>query len=181
MGSRRTLSLAALGAALAGIAVLAAGCGGTSTASTGRTAGTTTTTTTTTSLQQGGGFAAFQSCLKSHGVTIARPNRGTGTPPAGGAPPSGGRTGGGAFGQNLTAAQQKAVTACRSKLPNNGRLGQGRPGAGGGTTNPAVAKYTQCLRQHGVTFGSTSQNRTKFQKAQAACRSLLPATPGAGA
>jgi hypothetical protein len=85
--------------------------------------------------------------------------------------PHGSRPRSGFFGgRNLTPAQQKAFQACRSKLPAGGRFGTG---ARSGSSNPAFAKYTQCLAKHGVRFGAGG-NRTKFAKAQAACRSLLP-------
>jgi hypothetical protein len=144
------------------IVLLAAGCGGASTAS------KTTTATSTTGSSSGGArsaaFTAFQDCLKQHGVTggLAFRRR------AGGAPPQGQR-------KPPTAAQQKALQACRSKLPpGQQRFGPGgRRGAGG----TAFAKYTACLRQHGVTFGASSSG-AKFRAASAACAKLRPKVGG---
>jgi hypothetical protein len=161
------------------LAVVAAGCGGSSSAAApaaSTTTGTTTTTTTTPNGGAGGGnasaFQAFRDCLTAHGVTLpARPaGGGGGQPPANGTRPPGGRFG------NLTAKQQAAMTACQSKRPAGG-FGGGN--ARGGPANPALAKYTACLKSHGVTFGSTSSSSSAFAKATAACKSLLPAsTPG---
>ena len=47
---------------------------------------------------------------------------------------------------------------------------------GANTSNPAFAKYTACLKQHGVTLGS-SNNQTAFAKASTACAKYRP-TPG---
>jgi hypothetical protein len=178
---------AALALGVIGLAVLAAGCGGGSSSS----AAAGSTTTGTTPAAPGGGpgggantaaFQAYRACLTSHGVTLpGRPGggQGGGTPPAGqqppstnGTPPAGGGFRGG-FGQ-LTAKQRAAMTACQSKRPAGGRgFGGGR--ANGGQANGALAKYTACLKSHGVTFGSTSSTSTAFTKATAACKSLLPA------
>jgi hypothetical protein len=66
------------------------------------------------------------------------------------------------------------MTACQSKRPAGGR-GFGGGGPNAGQANGALAKYTACLKSHGVTFGSTSSTSTAFTKATAACKSLLPA------
>jgi hypothetical protein len=175
----------------AGIAVLAAGCGGGSSSSAAPAAAAAGTTTTA---QAGGGaaggapgggnaggFQAFRDCLTSHGVTLpARPGGGQGgggggTPPAGGggAPPAGGGGFAARLG-NLTAKQKAAVTACQSKRP----AGFGGGNRNGGAANPALAKYTACLKSHGVTFGSTSPTSSAFKKATTACKSLLPTNTG---
>lgn len=166
---------ATLGVLLAGLGFAAAGCGG---AGAGSAAGTTTNSTTPTGSNRAADFQVFQTCLKSKGITLpARPfRRGNRprtftaptatTPRTPGSPPRGGF-----FGRNLTPAQQKAFQACRSKLPSGGRF---RTGPRPGSNNPEFAKYTQCLAKHGVKFGLRG-NRTTFAKAQAACRSLLPA------
>ena len=106
-------------------------------------------------------FGAFASCLAQHGVKL----------PQGRFP--GRRSASGATRPRRTPAEQKAFTACRSKLPGGGRF-RGRGGPGGRPQSPAFAKYTQCLKAHGVTFGKTS-SRTAFQKAQTACARLRPA------
>jgi hypothetical protein len=160
-----------------GLAVLAAGCGGGSGASAAGPASTGTTTTTS----GGGGpnaaaFQAYRDCLSAHGVTLpARPPGGGGQ---GGTPPAG-QPGAGAQGRfgNLTAKQRAAMAACQSKRPTGGP-GFGGGGANRGQANPAFAKYTACLKSHGVTFGSTSPSSSTFTKATAACKSLLPTNTG---
>jgi hypothetical protein len=172
VASRRRVRAAAVLGAI-GLAVLAAGCGGGSSSSAAAPA--TTTAGTTPTAPAGGGpnsaaFAAYRACLSAHGVTLPpRPAGGQGGgPPAGGAGPQG------RFGQ-LTAKQQQAMTACASKRPAGGfRGGNGS----GGQANPAFAKYTACLKSHGVTFGKTSPTSSAFTKATAACKSLLPASTG---
>jgi hypothetical protein len=182
--SRMRVSAAAVLGAI-GLAVLAAGCGGGSGASAAPPSTTTGTTTTTTPGSGGPNAAAFQAyrdCLSAHGVALpARPGGGQGgTPPAGQPPTSTpGTPGSGAPGRfgNLTAKQRAAMTACQSKRPAGGRgFGGGR--ANGGRANGAFAKYTACLKSHGVTFGSTSPSSSAFTKATAACKSLLPASTG---
>lgn len=155
------------------LAVAAAGCGGSSTSSTSTNA--TTTTGSSSAAGRTAATAAFQSCLTQHGVKLSGAPRGA-QPPAGGQPPANGQAGSqppaGAQGTpGLTAAQRRAFTACQSKLPANlrGRLGQ-RPTA---ASNPALAKYTACLRKHGVSFGSTN-NQTAFRKASTACAKYAP-------
>jgi hypothetical protein len=180
------------------LSLLAAGCGGSSGSSAPPT--TTTAGASGASGPQTAALTAFTSCLKQHGITTTgfggfggRPRGASGRfGPAGASGrfgPSGasgrfgpagasGRRGGG-FGRNLTAAQQKAFTACRSKLPAG--TGGFRPGggAGGGAANPAFAKYTQCLAKHGVKFGTASASGAAFAKASKACAKLRPAVGGA--
>ena len=158
-----------------GIAILAAGCGG---GSSGSAASASTTTGTTTTAPAGGGpnaaaFQAYRACLSAQGVTL--PPRPTGG--QGGTPPAGGAGLQGRLGQ-LTAKQRQALTACQSKRPAGGF---GRGSANGRPANPALAKYTACLKSHGVTFGSTSASGSVFTKATAACKSLLPTRTGGSA
>jgi hypothetical protein len=179
--SRLRVSVAVVLGALC-LAVIAAGCGGSSSAAVAAASTTTGTTTTTPNVGGGGGgnasaFQAFRDCLTAHGVTLpARPaGGGGGQPPTGGQRPANGAPpGGGRFG-NLTPKQQAAMTACQSKRPTGG-FGGGS--ARGGPASPALAKYTACLKSHGVTFGSTSSSSSAFAKATAACKSLLPANGG---
>lgn len=173
------------------LALLAAGCGGSSGSSAPAT--TTNTAASGASGPQSAAFTAFTSCLKQHGITTTgfggfggRPRGASGRfGPAGasgrfGPAGASGRRGGGFFGRTLTAAQQKAFTACRSKLPaGTGHFRPGGGGAGGGTANPAFAKYTQCLAKHGVKFGTASASGAAFAKASKACAKLRPAVGGA--
>jgi hypothetical protein len=177
--------------ALAALGLVAAGCGSSSPKAASAPP-TTTAAAPTTAGPRSAAFAAFQSCLKAHGITVPafggfrgrRPGTGTSPqPPARSSTPPATTTARprGAFRQ-LTAKQQAAVTACRATLPagtfaGGRRFGGGGPG--GRNRSPAFAEYTACLKQHGVVFGSTSSSPTAFRKAQAACAKLLPATPGA--
>jgi hypothetical protein len=170
----RVRTTAVLGAVA--LAAVAAGCGGGG--SSGSAAAASTTTGTTTTAPPGGGpdaaaFGAYRACLSAHGVTLpARPRGGQG-----GTPPAPGRGPQRRFGQ-LTAKQRQAMTACQSKRPA-GRFGGGS--ASGRLQNPALAKYTACLKSHGVTFGSTTPSSSRFAKAQVACKSLLPTNTGGSA
>jgi hypothetical protein len=166
--ARRSLQVTGA-ASVAVLALVAAGCGSGGSSSASSTTGAATATTTT----PGGnastaGFQAFQTCLAQQGVKNFTP--GAGRPPGGGTP-----------GANRTPAQQQAFTACRSKLPGGGLRGRGGGGGpGGGRSNPAFAKYTACLKQHGVTLGA-SNNQQAFAKASAACAKYRPAATGGAA
>jgi hypothetical protein len=178
---RRLVGGATAALVLGALGFVAAGCGGTSRAA--ATTQTTSTTTPTTGTNRGAfsaDFQKYQSCLKSHGVTLpaftGRPGTGTnrtftGTNRTFTGPRPGG--GGGPAGRlaNLTPAQRKAAQACQKLLPSGGGGGTFRARGGGGQ---AFSKYTACLKQHGVTFGGANQSTSKFAKAQAACKSLLP-------
>jgi hypothetical protein len=166
------------GAALVGaLALVAAGCGGSSSPSSSATTTAATTTTgsgtTRASGTQSTAFKAFQTCLAGAGI---KTNFGGGRPGGGGTRPAGGKrpTGGGGFGgANLTTAQRKAFTACQSKLPSGSGRGGFTGRRNGGATNPALAKYTTCLKQHGVTLGASTKPAT-FKKASAACTKYAP-------
>jgi len=71
--------------------------------------------------------------------------------------------------------------AATAVVATTGGGGFGGGGANRGQANPAFAKYTACLKSHGVTFGSTSTSSSAFTKATAACKSLLPASTGGSA
>lgn len=150
------------------LALVAAGCGGSS---------PTSASTAATSTTRGGTATAFRACLAQQGVKLPSgfgsggpPQGGAGQPPQGGAgqAPQGGRP------PSFSTKQQKAFSACRSKLPAGANANGGFPG--GGQNNPALTKYTSCLRKHGVTFGG-SNNQSAFKKASAACAKYAP-TPG---
>ncbi len=159
MGNR---SLRVAGAAsIAAVALVVAGCGSSSSTSS-------SSSTTTTGANGTASLSSFQQCLSQHGVKGFTPGQGR---PAGGGP----------GGAGLTSAQRQAFQACRSLRPAGAGPG-GRPGGGpaGGSSNPAFAKYTACLKQHGVTFGS-SNGQAAFAKASAACAKYRPAPAGAAA
>lgn len=168
--------------ALGTLGLVAAGCGSSSPAA--------SPATTTTTGRAPAAFAAYRSCLEAHGVTLPvfggfrgrRPGTGTSPQRPAGPPTSTTARPRRAFGfGQLTAKQRSALTACRSKLPAGTFAGSRRfgPGARGPNGNPAFAKYTACLKQHGVAFGSTSSSPAVFRKAQAACAKLLPTSRAA--
>jgi hypothetical protein len=184
----RRVRLATLGGMLAAGLVLAA-CGGGSTHSAGASVAPTTTTTVPGG-RGGAAFAAFTSCMSSHGISLpsrARtgPSGSGGTPPSttpGGTRPRGGGGfgfGGGNFADRFNTPPAgvdptkyaAALTACRSKLPT---------APAGGTNNSAFQAYRSCLSDHGVTLpatgrlGSINRNDPKVKAALTACRALLP-------
>jgi hypothetical protein len=164
---KRSLRTAGAVSAVA-IAIVAAGCGSSSNSASSSTATTTPATTTPGGGTNSAAFQAFQTCLAQHGVTGFTPGAGR---------PGGG--GGGGAGSTRTAAQQQAFTACRSELPSGGFPGRGGGGAGPGrnASNPAFAKYTACLKQHGVTLGGSNSQKA-FATASAACAKYRPTTTG---
>jgi hypothetical protein len=190
MGRSRIAGFVTAALVLGALGFVVAGCGSSSAAPPTTTASTTTGSGTGTG--RGGAFTAdlqkFQSCLKARGVTLPqstrRPGSGTTRTFTGPRPTTTNGTGtnrpGGGFANrfgNLTAAQTKAVQACQSSLPSGSfRGGPGGSRAGGaGAGGAAFAKYTQCLAKHGVKFGQSGATSAAFAKAQAACKSLLPA------
>lgn len=123
---------------------------------------------------QAAGGSAFQQCLKQHGVTLpsGRPSFG-GRPSPGASFPAGGGQFPGGVG---TGAGSKAFQACRKYAPAG--FGRGRPGAGGLS---ALAGFSSCMKQHGVTLTggpaalqSLSGASGKVKKAFQTCRALLP-------
>jgi hypothetical protein len=143
-------------------------------------------TTSTTTAGAKGSFAAYESCLKSHGVNFAGGfgggfgGRGAGGPGSGGAPPSSSNMTRPTVSASERATIEKAATACASVRPKFS-------GGGGGNTE-AFAAYRNCLKLHGVTLptgrgsgsggfggGSTSTTSSpKMEAALAACASLRP-------
>jgi hypothetical protein len=99
-------------------------------------------------------LAAYQACLKAHGVTFGAPSK-------------------------LSAAKTKAAfAACASKAPAGVRTG--RPPNGARFNSPAFQKYIACLKTHGIAFKpGTRPNRTSaaFKAADKACASLRPKRP----
>jgi hypothetical protein len=138
---------------------------------------------------------SYVSCLKSHGVTLPKFNRGSGGFPTGGTRPTftpgsgsfpGGAAGSrGGFFQN-NPKFQKAAAACKSLRPSGG-FGGGFGGAGG-FNSTAFAAYRNCLKLHGVSLptpgakppvGSTpsttfNPSGSAFQAASQACAALRP-------
>jgi hypothetical protein len=171
------LGLLTLGLLLA-VAVSACGSSAASSSSTSSNSAASTTGTTGTTGTTANGSAnlsAFRSCLKQQGVTLpqGRPGGGAAAATAGTRP-------------TLSAAQQKAFSACASLRPAGGFGGGGRPSAGatGAAGSSAFASFQTCLKQHGVQTAATGQTSSaKTQSAIAACQKLLPngGKPGANA
>ena len=117
------------------LVVAIAGCGGSSSSTTGTNAASSTTGTN--AGRAGGIFqnAKVRACLQKQGVTLPNRRQGGGRPPQGsnGAPPTGGGEGFGG-GQNSArfAKLRKAMQAC-GVTPPAGGPGQGAPPAQGAT------------------------------------------------
>ncbi|MFC1417526.1 hypothetical protein [Streptacidiphilus cavernicola] len=146
-------------------------------------------------------FTAYRNCLSQHGVTMptGRPgggnfSRNPSDRPSGGFSrnpsdrPSGGygRGGFGGFGgASANPSAQAAMKACASLAPKGGFGGFGgnRGGAGGGT---AMAAFSSCMKDHGVTVPANTNPRSintadpKTAAAYKVCSALLP-TPGGDA
>ena len=145
---RLTLVIAA--GVLAALAMVAAGCGGSSPSD------ASATTDTTASASSSNTSTAFADCLKENGVEGFDPGSAQG-----GAPP-----------QTVDpAAMQKAMQACGSLAPQGG--GFGGQGQNGGSSEQ-FAELQSCLEEHGIenfTPGSAQSDadRQKLQKAMQAC------------
>lgn len=134
------------------------------------------------------GFAAYRDCMAQNGVTLQDFGGPQGAPPSGmptgmpsGAPPSGGPNGPGQMPlpdgvdqEAFDAAQQ----ACASVRP---QFDQGGPGA---IDQTALAAYSSCLSDNGVTvpsgpdgFRSLDNSDPDVQAAMDTCAPLMP-TPG---
>jgi hypothetical protein len=173
---------------------LVAACGGSS-GSSGATAGTGTNAAggTAAGAGPGGGGAqgaAFQKCLKDHGLTL--PGRGAGGAggpgyggPGGGngQPPNGGPGGGGG-----NPAFQKAMAACGKLRPQGTGQGGGGagPGGGAGQSITAFVPYLNCLKTKGLAVDvkqgfnalrSLKRDDPKVQAALTSCQSKLPQRP----
>lgn len=136
------------GAVLGGIALAAtllAACGGsTSNASAGASPSSTSSGAS--------GFAAYENCLKQHGVTLpsfsARP-RPTGSHTGGYGGYGGGGFGGGFGGASANPQMQAAAQACASDRPS----GFGGGGFGAGST--ALTAFRNCMAQQGEPVPTT--------------------------
>jgi hypothetical protein len=167
---RHRLRAAALVSALGSLCVLLAAC------SSGSANAAGSSTTTTSGGSTAASFAAYEACLKSHGVTFST---GGFRPGAGGAgsPPSSGATTRTTLSPSERTAFDKANTACASLRPKFN---------GSGAASTAFAAYRNCLKLHGVTLpagrggfggGGASTSTTSSPKEQAAltaCAALRP-------
>ena len=154
----------------------------------------------------GAQFTAYRNCLSQHGVTMptGRPgggnfSRNPSDRPSGGFSrnpsfrpsdrPSGGYGGGGGFGFGGASANpsaQAALKACASLAPKGGFGGRGGAGAGGAGGGTALAAFSSCMKDHGITVPANGGLRSlntadaKTAAAYTICKALLP-TPGGGA
>jgi hypothetical protein len=179
---RRRTALRALAlAAVVGLTLLAAACGGGSSGAKVARIGTTSSgKSPASSSDRGTGDArAYSACMRSHGV----PNFPD--------PDENGRllSKGGIAGMN-TPQGRKAAQACAHLQPNGGRL----TAAQEAKDLQAFLTYARCMRSHGVPRfpdpkpGGGLQvgpkvgvdpSTPQFQAAQAACRKVVPGIPGA--
>jgi hypothetical protein len=108
-------------------------------------------------------LAAYQACLKAHGVTF------------------------GGTGKRPSAAKTKAAFKACASLAPAGLAANGRPPNGGpngprltAAQRAAFAKYQACLTKHGITFKRGSRpnmSSAAFKAASKACASLRPKLP----
>ncbi|SEK70248.1 hypothetical protein [Streptacidiphilus jiangxiensis] len=135
---------------------------------------------------RGAAMQAYRTCLSQHGVNLPT-GRPSGRPSGGyGGGNGGGYGGGGGFGFGGASANptmQAAMQACASLRPKGG-FGGGR----GGFNSTAMAAFTSCLKDHGVTLPTTGGLRAlnttdpKTAAAYNTCKPLLPTrSPGAAA
>jgi hypothetical protein len=131
---------------------------------------------------------AYRDCLSQHGVNLptgrpsGRPSGGYGGGNGGGGY-GGGGFGGGAFGgASPNPTMQAAMQACASLRPKGGFGGGGR----GGFNSSAMAAFSSCMKDHGVTlpanggFRALNTADAKTAAAYNTCKPLLPTrSPGA--
>ncbi|MEY9965537.1 hypothetical protein ABIA33_003583 [Streptacidiphilus sp. MAP12-16] len=141
----------------------------------------------------GAQFSAYRQCLSQHGVTLptGRPSGRPTDRPSGGAGGGGGYGGGfggfggfGGAGASADPATQAAMKACASLRPSGGR-------GGGNFNSTALAAFTSCMKDHGVTLPANGGLRAlntadpKTAAAYTICKALLPTrgtrSPGASA
>ncbi|MEZ0064205.1 uncharacterized protein YceK [Streptacidiphilus sp. MAP12-20] len=130
---------------------------------------------------QGAAMQAYRQCLSQHGVNLPSGRPGGGYGGGGGA--GGGYGGGGGFGGGASAdpTMAAAMQACASLRPQGG-FGGGR----GNLNSSAMAAFTSCMKDHGVTIPSSGGLRAlntadaKTAAAYTICKPLIPArSPGA--
>lgn len=180
MAIARALSL--LG--LASLALLAAGCGGSSTPSVASLGPSTTTTTSSSSGGTNGGrpssadFYKFAHCMESHGVTVQVGQGGSGIS---------------ITGKNVGGPQlQKAQQTCQKLLPGGGP--KPLTAAQQAQALKQMIKLSRCMRAHGVknfpdpsgangfslNKGQIDPNAPGFQAAAKACSATGPNGKGFG-
>ena len=163
--SGRRPRMAAL-AVMAGVIVLASGCGGSSSnpdASSSATANVAKE-------------VAYANCMRAHGVDVSVGSNGISENGSGDGKGEGG-----------SAAQASAENACRHLLPNGGQPSQSQIAAHQAQALKQDLKYSECMRSHGVPdfpdpskgpngmigFNHVDAGVPAYAKANQACQSLL--------
>ncbi|MBF9070867.1 hypothetical protein [Streptacidiphilus fuscans] len=164
-------------------ALLLSGCA--SSGSTSSSSASSQASASSTGGRGGAAMAAYRQCLSQHGVTMPS-GRPTARPSGGGGGYGGGNGGGGfGFGGGASAnpTMAAAMQACASLRP---KFGGGGKGGRGGFNSTAMAAFTSCMKDHGVTLPATGGVRalnTADPKTSAAfniCKVLIPTrSPGA--
>jgi hypothetical protein len=177
--AKKATSIIAPVAALATLAVLAAGCGGgSSSPGVAQVESGNSTTNSSAAGAKSHSLTAFTKCMRSHGILLfPDPNSNGQISPSAGVHLS-------------SPLFRKAQDACKSLLPRAGTFT-----AGGARLSPQqqaqLLRYAKCMRAHGLTKfpdpGPTGAgvepdqfdpNSPQFKFAQQACRSLLLKLPG---
>jgi hypothetical protein len=155
-------------AVMAGVIVLASGCGGGS--STDPDASPSATSNVAKEV-------AYTNCMRAHGVAVSVGS-------------NGGFSVSGSSSDGSSGASQKAFDsaqdACRHLLPNGGQPNQAQRAAHQAQALQQALKYTQCMRSHGVPdfpdpsenngavgFNHVNASAPGYTKANQACQSLL--------
>jgi hypothetical protein len=157
-------------AVMAGIVLLASGCGGGSSSNPDASSSPGTSNIAK--------DVAYSNCMHAHGVNISISSNGSFT--------GGGGSGGHDSGSQ--AKDQSAQNACRHLLPS-GSPDQSQVAAHQAQALEQDLKYTQCMRSHGmpnfpdpthqdgdgpITFPGADTGTPAYAKANQACQSLLP-------
>jgi hypothetical protein len=159
-------------AVMAGVILLASGCGGSSSSNpdASSTAGTSNVAKE----------VAYSNCMRAHGVNLT-------VNPNGGFSGGGGGSGSGSSG-TAQKTMDSAQDACRHLLPNGGQPNQADQAAQQKEALNQALKYTQCMRSHGVPnfpdpstngsggvgFNHVNAGTPAYAKANQACQSLMP-------
>jgi hypothetical protein len=166
--ARAPAARTAAAAAAVGLALLAAGCGGSPTSEVAQVGSTATQTSASSTASTMSGAVAFSRCMRSHGVPRF-PH------PSGGAIPKVSLQQVGVSDSELQAAQQ----ACKSLWPTVSATQQQRVRA-------QALRFSRCMRNHGIgefpdpdtnggiRISDSVENAPRFQAAMDACKPLPP-------
>jgi hypothetical protein len=173
-------------AVMAGIILLASGCGGSPSSSSDASSSSSPGASSSPGTSNAAKEVAFVDCMRAHGVDVSVGSNGQISSNGGG-------------GSGGPQAAQSAQNACRHLLPNGGQPSQAQQAK----ALQQALKYTQCMRSHGVPkfpdpnppanggpvgFSITPNSgvdprSATYQKANQACQSVEPGAgsgPGSG-